>query len=175
MTPTRPHRLTAVPQTSPVRLEILKAINALAAQCEDERARRRSAEIAVVRKDLDDIEQLLRQACREAAMDVRLYLRKYSPSQPRVPAGSPDGGQWTTDEGSPARASVTSSGNSGDVTGRRATQYAASDTGTRADARGGALFSVSGASDGSAEPAWCEDGPARPRATLDWPMTRATR
>jgi len=29
----------------------------------------------------------------------RKFLRKYSPSQPRVPAGNPDGGQWTSEEG----------------------------------------------------------------------------
>jgi hypothetical protein len=28
-----------------------------------------------------------------------LYDRKYSPDQPRVPAGDPRGGQWTTDFG----------------------------------------------------------------------------
>lgn len=27
----------------------------------------------------------------------REHARKYSPNQPRVPAGNPDGGQWTTD------------------------------------------------------------------------------
>lgn len=28
-----------------------------------------------------------------------LHARKYSPDQPRVPAGNPDGGQWTSSEG----------------------------------------------------------------------------
>jgi hypothetical protein len=28
-------------------------------------------------------------------------VREYDPNQPRVPAGNPDGGQWTT-EGSPS-------------------------------------------------------------------------
>src|SRR5262249_21194402 len=28
-----------------------------------------------------------------------LIQSKYSPDQPRVPAGNPDGGQWTTDDG----------------------------------------------------------------------------
>ena len=28
---------------------------------------------------------------------LRYWLRKYSPGQPRVPAGNPDGGQWTSD------------------------------------------------------------------------------
>jgi hypothetical protein len=30
---------------------------------------------------------------------LALYQRKYSPDQPRVPAGSPEGGQWTSGEG----------------------------------------------------------------------------
>ena len=41
-----------------------------------------------------------------AALDVQLkccrliyLLRKYSPSQPRVPAGSPESGQWTSGRG----------------------------------------------------------------------------
>jgi hypothetical protein len=44
--------------------------------------------------------ELLNMRCALAALDVELklcrliyLLRKYSPSQPRVPAGSPDGGQ----------------------------------------------------------------------------------
>ncbi|MFO1149190.1 MAG: hypothetical protein U1E62_12525 [Alsobacter sp.] len=32
-------------------------------------------------------------------LKVRLWLRKYSPDQPRVPAGNPDGGQWTSGSG----------------------------------------------------------------------------
>lgn len=53
--------------------------------------------------------QILRLRSEVAAADVRLkFLRlvkafKYDPNQPRVPAGNPDGGQWT------------STGNGGDV------------------------------------------------------------
>jgi hypothetical protein len=43
------------------------------------------------------LELKLRQLLREA---------KYSPDQPRVPAGHPEGGQWTTDGGSDARTAV---------------------------------------------------------------------
>jgi hypothetical protein len=32
-------------------------------------------------------------------LKLRLWLRKYSPAQPRVPAGNPDGGQWTSGSG----------------------------------------------------------------------------
>jgi hypothetical protein len=31
--------------------------------------------------------------------ELRRFQRKYSPSQPRVPAGNPDGGQWTSGNG----------------------------------------------------------------------------
>jgi len=58
MIPYRSNRLTALPRSLATRLEILKAIRALAAQ--------------------DD-------------------LRKYDPDEPRVPAGNPDGGQWTSE------------------------------------------------------------------------------
>jgi hypothetical protein len=50
--------------------------------------------------------ELLNMRCALAALDVELklcrliyLLRKYSPGQPRVPAGSPDGGQWTSGGG----------------------------------------------------------------------------
>jgi hypothetical protein len=51
--------------------------------------------------------ELLNMRCALAALDVELklcrliyLLRKYSPSQPRLPAGSPEGGQWTSGGGS---------------------------------------------------------------------------
>ena len=34
--------------------------------------------------------------------ELRRFHQKYSPDQPRVPAGNPDGGQWTSDGGSGA-------------------------------------------------------------------------
>jgi hypothetical protein len=36
----------------------------------------------------------------EHEFPFELYERKYSPDQPRVPAGNPDGGQWTSGVGS---------------------------------------------------------------------------
>ncbi|HEY1983332.1 MAG TPA: hypothetical protein VGH13_24890 [Xanthobacteraceae bacterium] len=96
-------RLYAVPQTWPVRLEIAKAIGALAAQEEQEHFQRR-IEIAAVRGDCEDIAEVLRNACRECLSVLRSELRKagYNPSEPRVPAGSPDGGQWTEEDGGTA-------------------------------------------------------------------------
>jgi hypothetical protein len=50
--------------------------------------------------------ELLNMRCALAALDVELklcrliyLLRKYSPGQPRAPAGSPEGGQWTSGGG----------------------------------------------------------------------------
>jgi hypothetical protein len=100
MNQNQPHRLMAVPQTWPVRLEILKAINTLAVQCQDDAMQRRRTEIAAIRNDLEDIRRSLRQACQEAALKLSAYLRKYDPDQPRVPAGNRDGGQWTKEGGS---------------------------------------------------------------------------
>ena len=55
----------------------------------------------------DSFDMTLQQMrCDLAALNVELklcklihVLRKYSPSQPRVPAGQPEGGQWTTGSG----------------------------------------------------------------------------
>src|SRR4051812_18441285 len=50
--------------------------------------------------------ELQQMRCDLAALNVELklckvihLLRKYSPGQPRVPAGSPDGGRWTSGRG----------------------------------------------------------------------------
>jgi hypothetical protein len=97
MIPYKPYRETAVPKTLETRLEIMKAIRTLAVQDEDEQRRR--ADIAALRRDLEQIAQDLRKTCREWASQVqselRLALQKYDPDQPRVPAGNPDGGHWT--------------------------------------------------------------------------------
>lgn len=34
-----------------------------------------------------------------ALLRIGLAFRAFNPNQPRVPAGHPDGGQWTSDEG----------------------------------------------------------------------------
>jgi len=36
------------------------------------------------------------------------HLRKYNPDQPRVPAGNPDGGEWTSEDGDTSTGSDTS-------------------------------------------------------------------
>ena len=58
-------------------------------------------------------------------------VQKYSPDQPRVSAGNPDGGQWTSQDGSSSTNSSSDSDHNG---ASRPVQYAALDTGTRTDA-----------------------------------------
>jgi hypothetical protein len=61
-------------------------------------------------------------------------VQKYSPDQPRVVAGNPDGGQWTTGDGGsgwPSSSSDVAGGGPG-----YPTRYAALETGTRTDAGG---------------------------------------
>jgi hypothetical protein len=42
--------------------------------------------------------------------DLRRFHQKYSPDQPRVPAGNPDGGQWTSAGGEGARTRLADAG-----------------------------------------------------------------
>jgi Bacterial CdiA-CT RNAse A domain len=75
-------------------------------------------------------------------------VQKYSSDQPRVPAGDPDGGQWTTGDGGSESPS-----NSSDAAGEGAghpTRNAARDTGTLTDETKGAPTNSS-AHDDSAE------------------------
>jgi hypothetical protein len=101
MTQPLPRTLSTVPQTLEKHQEVMGALRALAAQ-DEERNRRRQAEIAVLRRELGDIARELRAAAREWPLLVRLELRKsgFNPDEPRVPAGNPDGGEWTTEDGS---------------------------------------------------------------------------
>ncbi len=96
MIPYKSHRQSAVPKILAARLEIMKAIRTFATPDEDEQLRRRRAEIAAIRRDLEDVGQSLREACRDWALLARSHLEKFDPNQPRVPAGNPDGGQWTS-------------------------------------------------------------------------------
>ncbi len=98
----QPYLATAVPRTPEVRFEIAKAIQALAAQDEDERLRQRRATLASLRRELGEIALALQELRRACDPRLRSYVLKYSPDQPRVPAGNPDGGQWTSDDGTPS-------------------------------------------------------------------------
>jgi hypothetical protein len=88
---------SAVPRALHVQLEIAKAIRTLAAPDEGELPRRRHAEIAAIRRDFTLLAADIRKAFEEAAVlvkaELRAALKKYSPDQPRVPAGNAGGGQ----------------------------------------------------------------------------------
>lgn len=149
MNPYRPHRQMAVPPTLHARMEIAKAIDSLAAQEADDRARRH-AEISALRCDLEEIPGLLHQALTDRALLVA-ELRKYSADQPRLPKGNRHGGEWTK-EGEDA-VSGDSSGTSNIVTGDRQSKlgrrYAELDAGVRTDATAVGETPVSLDSDGT--------------------------
>ena len=68
----------------------------------------------------------------ETAVAKRSLMKDFDPNQPRVPAGNPNAGQWTSGDG---RGSASESDNSPEPNGAsRPVQYAALDTGTRTDA-----------------------------------------
>jgi hypothetical protein len=100
MVPYKSYRPMAVPQTWQARIEIAKAICALAVEDKNIKFRRRRTDIAAIRRDLEQLVQDVRRACDEWPSPQRSDLKKYSPDQPRVPAGGPDGGQWTSEGGS---------------------------------------------------------------------------
>src|ERR1700731_1978788 len=140
MKPPLPRTLSAVPQTLQTQLEIAKAIRTLAGPDEDELLRQRRAEIAAIRRDLEALSRDLHKAFEAAATlakaELRAALKKYSADQPRVPAGNPDGGQWTTGEGASGSPSSSSGGASDEPEHPR--RYAARDTGTLTDETRGA-------------------------------------
>ena len=74
----------------------MKAMHALATD-QNEALRERQAEIASIRRELEEIAQDIRKLRRDAPALVLSELRKYgyNPDEPRVPKHSPGGGQWT--------------------------------------------------------------------------------
>jgi hypothetical protein len=56
-----------------------------------------AAEVKALQAQQDRLCEMMAEINYEFAW--RKFLRKYSPSQPRVPAGNPDGGQWTSGAG----------------------------------------------------------------------------
>jgi hypothetical protein len=98
MKPPLPRIQSAVPQSLHTQLEIAKAIRTLTVPDEDEALRQRRAEIAALRRDLEllrrDVESFGANVLALAKAELCL-VQKYSPDQPRVPMGNPDGGEWT--------------------------------------------------------------------------------
>jgi hypothetical protein len=148
MNPYGPRILTAVPQTLHTQIEIAKAIRTLAGPDEDELLRQRRAEIAAIRRDLDVLVRGVRKLGEElpalVMAELQSELKKYSPDQPRVPAGNSDGGQLTSGgegvAGSGA-ASHLSDDNTSEVPDARV-RYAQADTKTVTDAASGGNASV---------------------------------
>jgi hypothetical protein len=127
-----------VPPTLEKRLEVLAAFRSLVSQ-DDELVRQRRAEIAALRREAEVLRRCIDAFCRQlpelrAEIMKELKAQKYSPDQPRVPAGNPHGGEWTR-EGD----SGSTDGSSPDVMtpepGRqqRDHQYPQADIGTRND------------------------------------------
>ncbi len=135
MKPPLPRTLSAVPQTLHTRLEIAKAIRTLAGPDQDELLQQRRAELAAIRRELEAIKRNFQKAGEECLALLKAEMRttlakKYNPDQPRVPAGSSDGGRWTMDD----------DGSWSDFSGTLRElpgpppQYAARETGTLTDA-----------------------------------------
>lgn len=136
--------------------DVMEAMRALAAQ-EDGQIRQWQADVAALRRDLEVLRdtlpslvmQSIDQARRECGLLLRSHLQKYSPDQPRVPAGNRGGGEWTNEgdgESSADRTSPDGSGHeissdapaaSSDGPPEKGPQYAALDTGTATDATAG--------------------------------------
>ena len=126
--------LTAVPPLEK-RLEIVQAMQELSEQIEADRHRRQQAEIDARRRLIEQIVPTVHELWCRCHPLARSYVLKYSPDQPRVPAGSPQGGEWTSEGGSESSSeSTTRFGAADDGTSNSGTQYAALDTGTRTDA-----------------------------------------
>ncbi len=129
MRPTLPHRLSAVPQSWPVRAQILDAARTLLTEHGEDLRKRRRDELGAIRRDLEQIAQgLLALQCEWPSL-LRAQLRKYRPDQPRVPKGNPHGGEWTR-EGASGPAGVPGvvlSDATPDNTWKPGTQYAANE------------------------------------------------
>jgi hypothetical protein len=110
MKPPLPRIESAVPRALHVQLEIAKAMRTLTGPDERELARQRRAEIAAIGRDIEllavDIRKAFESAATLAKAELRAALKKYNADQPRVPAGNPDGGQWTNTGGDVSSATI---------------------------------------------------------------------
>lgn len=83
----------AVPHLLHVHLEIGKAIHTLETRGVGDQSERS----AVAQSTTDGIAELAKRIARDAVAE--LHKVGVDPNQPRVPAGNPDGGQWTSEGG----------------------------------------------------------------------------
>jgi hypothetical protein len=147
MTSYRPGIATVPPPTLEKQLEVLAAARSLATQ-DDEFWRRRRAEIAAIRRILGELVvlrlelqrqhgefvELIQEERRQRDPRLRSHVIKYNPDQPRIPAGSPHGGEWTSGEGGSAIDAGSAPLAPAPQPSGRGPQYAALDPGTRTDA-----------------------------------------
>jgi hypothetical protein len=120
-------RLT-VPPTLEKQLEVLEAFRTLVSQ-DDELVRQRCAEIAALRREAEDLRRCVDAFCRQlpelrAEILMDLKAQKYSPDQPRVPAGQSGGGQWTKDGEDGGPSNLDAPANRGEVTYENEPSYA---------------------------------------------------
>ena len=102
----------------------------------DEQFRRQRADIAALRRSCEQFALSVYDLWRECEPRARSYVMKYSPDQPRVPGGNPDGGQWTSGDGDGASTNSASSSDVGpDRVSNPDMRYASLEPGsTRTDA-----------------------------------------
>jgi hypothetical protein len=124
MIPRRPHILLDLPPAVEKRLKLIEALARHTAQ--DPRAALLNAPSSPP----------LRETFPELAALWQWLILKYSPDQPRVPAGSAEGGQWTSGEGGSAEpvASARPTNSVVRPIADRPVQLASLETGTMTDA-----------------------------------------
>jgi hypothetical protein len=136
MTPFKSPLLLTVPPTLEKKLEALAALRTLEAQ-DEELVRQRRVAIAALRRDFDELQRDFATLRRRLATDVRsdaMRALKYNPDQPRVPKGNPEGGQWTSEDGSSSSpGSMARPVSEEHPSSGRGPQYAALETDTRTD------------------------------------------
>ncbi|HET8918110.1 MAG TPA: hypothetical protein VFN27_00350 [Xanthobacteraceae bacterium] len=120
MIPYRSSILTEAPRSLQKRLEIIDVIARQTAQ----ENRARPINKAALHAPHECSGPTIRETYPELAALWQWLILKYSPDQPRVPAGNRDGGQWTRGEGG-----------GGTAVARHPVQVASIETGTMTDAR----------------------------------------
>ncbi len=91
------------------------------------------------------------EALRTLLAGLPAELKKYNPDEPRVPAGNPDGGEWTTESGHESPSGSTDETDAIEDSTANPVEYAAIETGTRTDATEATAANLQPA-DRSAEP-----------------------
>jgi hypothetical protein len=99
-----------VPNTWEIRLDIIKAVSRIGVQDHGELLRLRRAELALLRCELEGIAKDLCKLRCDWPLQFQSELRKagFNPNEPRVPAGHPDGGQWTSESDAAADSEIIS-------------------------------------------------------------------